>query len=152
MKQIPIMAVCTGCILFALMMTWGFNAGVEQTRRALAIDGWPWLDRVPFYEYARTKRVDDCAQIQIAFIIVAVIMFVVTIFLLAVGIASTGSTRESMFRREHPLLRTRGHELSSDAESRVGGRVACVIALVLCFALLAAWLVSRVIPGNARTR
>ncbi|KIH62512.1 hypothetical protein ANCDUO_07204 [Ancylostoma duodenale] len=27
------------------MMTWGFNATAEQTRRSLRIQDWPWLDK-----------------------------------------------------------------------------------------------------------
>ncbi|GMR35396.1 hypothetical protein PMAYCL1PPCAC_05591, partial [Pristionchus mayeri] len=98
-----------GVILFAIMMIWGFNSSVEQVRRILQIVDWPWLDRI-----------------NIFFICIAVIMALLTIFLLIVGIASTGSTRENMFRAK---------------EARMGGRIACAIALTLCVVLLGFWLV-----------
>lgn len=35
-----------GVILFTLVMTWAFNASVEQTGRILNVENLPWLARV----------------------------------------------------------------------------------------------------------
>lgn len=35
-----------GVILFALVMTWAFNASMEQARRILNVENVPWLAKV----------------------------------------------------------------------------------------------------------
>ncbi|PIO73447.1 hypothetical protein TELCIR_04589 [Teladorsagia circumcincta] len=72
-----------GVILFSIMMTWGFNATAEQTRRSLRIQDWPWVDKV-----------------QVFFVVVAVLMSLFSLFFLLVGFSATGATREEMYKRE----------------------------------------------------
>uniref|UniRef100_A0A7E4VI99 MARVEL domain-containing protein n=1 Tax=Panagrellus redivivus TaxID=6233 RepID=A0A7E4VI99_PANRE len=101
--------MCTiGVIMFAIMMIWSFNASVEQARRALDIVDIPYLSRV-----------------HLAFIVVAVVMEVLALFLLLIGVLSTGSTREEVYKRP---------------ESRRGGRISCAIAIVVSYVLLILWL------------
>ncbi|VDM53033.1 unnamed protein product [Angiostrongylus costaricensis] len=70
-----------GVVLFSIMMTWGFNATVEQTRRSLRIQDWPWLDKV-----------------QVFFVVIAVLMSLFALLFLLVGFSATGATREEMFK------------------------------------------------------
>lgn len=70
-----------GVILFAIMMSWAFNATAEQTRRSLRINDWPWLDKV-----------------QVFFIIIAVLMGLFSLFFLCIGFTATGGTRETMYK------------------------------------------------------
>ncbi|EYB87556.1 hypothetical protein Y032_0260g513 [Ancylostoma ceylanicum] len=72
-----------GVILFSIMMTWGFNATVEQTRRSLRIQDWPWLDKV-----------------QVFFVVLAVGMSLFALFFLLVGFSATGATREEIYKRD----------------------------------------------------
>ncbi|CAJ0603046.1 unnamed protein product [Cylicocyclus nassatus] len=72
-----------GVILFSVMMTWGFNATVEQTRRSLRIQDWPWLDKV-----------------QVFFVVIAVLMSLFALFFLLVGFTATGATREEIYKRD----------------------------------------------------
>ncbi|VDM83021.1 unnamed protein product, partial [Strongylus vulgaris] len=72
-----------GVILFSIMMTWGFNATVEQTRRSLRIQDWPWLDKV-----------------QVFFVVIAVLMSLFALFFLLVGFTATGATREEIYKRD----------------------------------------------------
>ncbi|VDP09517.1 unnamed protein product [Heligmosomoides polygyrus] len=72
-----------GVILFSVMMTWGFNATVEQTRRSLRIQDLPWLDKV-----------------QVFFVVIAVLMSLFALFFLLVGFSATGATREEMFKHD----------------------------------------------------
>uniref|UniRef100_A0A0K0CXV4 LHFPL tetraspan subfamily member 4b n=1 Tax=Angiostrongylus cantonensis TaxID=6313 RepID=A0A0K0CXV4_ANGCA len=65
------------------MMTWGFNATVEQTRRSLRIQDWPWLDKV-----------------QVFFVVIAVLMSLFALLFLLVGFSATGATREEIYKRE----------------------------------------------------
>ncbi|CAB3411121.1 unnamed protein product [Caenorhabditis bovis] len=70
-----------GVVLFAIMMSWAFNATAEQTRRTLRIDDWPWLDKV-----------------QVVFIVLATIMSFFALFFLCIGFTATGATRETMYK------------------------------------------------------
>uniref|UniRef100_A0A915Q4Q2 Uncharacterized protein n=1 Tax=Setaria digitata TaxID=48799 RepID=A0A915Q4Q2_9BILA len=70
-----------GVILFALIMTWAFNASVEQTRRIFDVENLPWL-----------------AKMQVLFICVAVLMAVAALILLIIATMSTGSTRKELYR------------------------------------------------------
>ncbi|KAI1727444.1 myelin proteolipid protein (PLP or lipophilin) domain-containing protein [Ditylenchus destructor] len=97
-----------GVVLFAIMMVWSFNASVEQVRRALNITDIPWLDKV-----------------HILFVITALLMVTVALVLLCIGILSTGSTREEVYKRE---------------SARQGGRISCVVAIVLSYFLTILWL------------
>lgn len=97
-----------GVILFAIMMIWSFNASIEQARRALNIDNIPWLDKV-----------------YLMFIIVAVLMIVMALFLLCISILSTGSTREEVYRH---------------SSARRGGLVSCIIAIIATFLLNILWM------------
>ncbi|KAE9420759.1 hypothetical protein Angca_000365, partial [Angiostrongylus cantonensis] len=72
-----------GVVLFSIMMTWGFNATVEQTRRSLRIQDWPWLDKV-----------------QVFFVVIAVLMSLFALLFLLVGFSATGATREEIYKRE----------------------------------------------------
>lgn len=46
-------SMCTiGVILFTLVMTWAFNATVEQARRILNVENLPWLANVIHSNYA----------------------------------------------------------------------------------------------------
>lgn len=97
-----------GVVLFAIMMVWSFNGSVEQVRRALNITDIPWLDKV-----------------HILFVITALLMVTVALVLLCIGILSTGSTREEVYKREN---------------ARQGGRISCVVAIVLSYFLTVLWL------------
>uniref|UniRef100_A0AC34QQ47 Tetraspanin n=1 Tax=Panagrolaimus sp. JU765 TaxID=591449 RepID=A0AC34QQ47_9BILA len=97
-----------GVIMFAIMMIWSFNASVEQARRALDITNIPWLERV-----------------HLMFIIVAILMVIISVFLLIIGFLSTGSTREEVYKR---------------ADSRRGGRVICVLAMIFSYLLNILWM------------
>lgn len=70
-----------GVILFAIMMSWAFNATAEQVRRSLKINDWPWLDKV-----------------QVFFIVIAVLMGLFSLFFLCIGFTATGGTRETMYK------------------------------------------------------
>ncbi|CAI2344875.1 unnamed protein product [Caenorhabditis sp. 36 PRJEB53466] len=70
-----------GVVLFAIMMSWAFNATAEQTRRSLRINDWPWLDKV-----------------QVFFIVIAVLMGLFSLFFLCIGFTATGGTRETMYK------------------------------------------------------
>jgi hypothetical protein len=96
-----------GVILFATMMIWSFNATIEQARRALDITNIPWLE-----------------QVHLAFIILAVLMAVFSLFLLLIGVLSTGSTREEVYKRK---------------DSRRGGRIICAIAIIVSYLLNILW-------------
>ncbi|CAD6192011.1 unnamed protein product [Caenorhabditis auriculariae] len=72
-----------GVVLFAVMMSWAFNATAEQTRRTLRIDDWPWLDKV-----------------QVFFIVLAVLMSLFSLFFLIIGFTATGVTRETMYKND----------------------------------------------------
>jgi hypothetical protein len=97
-----------GVIMFATMMIFSFNATVEQARRALEINDIPWLDKV-----------------HLLFLIVAVVMVGMALYLLCVGILSTGSTREQIYRRPN---------------ARKGGRACCVFAIILAYILNILWM------------
>lgn len=99
-----------GVILFSTMMTWGFNATVEQTRRSLRIQDWPWLDKV-----------------QVFFVVIAVLISLFVLLFLLVGFSATGATREEMYKR--------GGE-----KAKSGGRCACATALAWCVLLFVCWL------------
>jgi magnesium-transporting ATPase (P-type) len=96
-----------GVLLFATMMIWSFNATIEQARRALDITNIPWLE-----------------QVHLAFIILAFLMAILSIFLLLIGVLSTGSTREEVYKRK---------------DSRRGGRIVCAIAIVVSYLLNILW-------------
>uniref|UniRef100_A0A914XZE3 Uncharacterized protein n=1 Tax=Panagrolaimus superbus TaxID=310955 RepID=A0A914XZE3_9BILA len=96
-----------GSILFATMI-WSFNASIEQARRALDITNIPWLE-----------------QVHLAFIILAVLMAIFSLFLLLIGVLSTGSTREEIYKRK---------------DSRRGGRIICAIAIVVSYLLNILWI------------
>uniref|UniRef100_A0A0N5A332 Neuronal membrane glycoprotein M6-b n=1 Tax=Parastrongyloides trichosuri TaxID=131310 RepID=A0A0N5A332_PARTI len=107
-----IMATVTcfiGVIMFAVMMVWSFKASVEQSRRALHIDNLPWLDKV-----------------HIFFIVLASIMVLFSLFMLILGIMSTGSTREELYKQSY---------------ARKGGRCSCIIGMVLSYFLNICWLI-----------
>ncbi|EJW80183.1 hypothetical protein WUBG_08908 [Wuchereria bancrofti] len=70
-----------GVILFTLVMTWAFNASVEQARRLLNVENLPWL-----------------AKMQVLFICVAVLMAIAALILLVIAAMSTGSTRKELYR------------------------------------------------------
>ncbi|KAI6196896.1 hypothetical protein M3Y94_01162100 [Aphelenchoides besseyi] len=97
-----------GVIMFAIMMIFSFNASVEQARRALEINNIPWLDKV-----------------HLLFLIVAVVMIAMALYLLCVGILSTGSTREEIYKRPN---------------ARRGGRICCVVAIILAYLLNILWI------------
>ncbi|VDO59718.1 unnamed protein product [Onchocerca flexuosa] len=69
-----------GVILFTLVMTWAFNASVEQARRMLNTDNLPWLDKM-----------------QVLFICVAALMSITALILLIIAAMSTGSTRKELY-------------------------------------------------------
>jgi len=97
-----------GVIMFSIMMVFSFNASVEQARRALEINNIPWLDKV-----------------HLLFLIVAVVMVGMALYLLCVGILSTGSTREQIYKRPR---------------ARKGGRACCIIAIILAYTLNILWI------------
>ncbi|KAJ1359349.1 Nmgp-1p [Parelaphostrongylus tenuis] len=99
-----------GVVLFSIMMTWGFNATVEQTRRSLRIQDWPWLDKV-----------------QVFFVAIAVLMSIFALLFLLVGFSATGATREEMYKR-------------SDKKARFGGQCACATAMAWCVIMIVSWL------------
>ncbi|VBB32819.1 unnamed protein product [Acanthocheilonema viteae] len=70
-----------GVILFTLVMTWAFNASVEQARRTLNVENIPWLDKM-----------------QVLFVCVAMLMAIAAIILLVIATMSTGSTRKELYR------------------------------------------------------
>ncbi|CAG9536545.1 unnamed protein product [Cercopithifilaria johnstoni] len=70
-----------GVILFTLVMTWAFNASVEQVRRMLNVENIPWL-----------------AKLQVLFVCVAVLMAIAALILLVIAAMSTGSTRKELYR------------------------------------------------------
>jgi uncharacterized BrkB/YihY/UPF0761 family membrane protein len=92
-----------GVIMFAIMMVFSFNASIEQARRTFEINDIPWLDKV-----------------HLIFIIVAVVMVGMALYLLCVGILSTGSTREQVYRYQN---------------ARQGGRACCIMAIILAYLL-----------------
>ncbi|CAI5440955.1 unnamed protein product [Caenorhabditis angaria] len=69
-----------GVILFAIMLSWAFNATAEQVRRTLRNDNWPWLDKV-----------------QIFFIVIAALMGMFSLFFLIIGFTATGATRTTVY-------------------------------------------------------
>uniref|UniRef100_A0A915EE66 Uncharacterized protein n=1 Tax=Ditylenchus dipsaci TaxID=166011 RepID=A0A915EE66_9BILA len=85
-----------GVILFSIMMT------------ALNITDIPWLDKI-----------------HIVFVITALLMVTVALVLLCIGILSTGSTREEVFKRE---------------SARQGGRISCIVAITLSYLLNILWI------------
>uniref|UniRef100_A0A914EJD3 Uncharacterized protein n=2 Tax=Acrobeloides nanus TaxID=290746 RepID=A0A914EJD3_9BILA len=97
-----------GVILFAITMVWSFNASIEQAKRALEIENIPWLDKV-----------------YLSFIIVAVLMIIMALFLLCIAVLSTGSTREEVY----------GH-----SNARRGGRASCVMGLIVAYVLNILWM------------
>ncbi|KAI6242695.1 hypothetical protein M3Y99_00175300 [Aphelenchoides fujianensis] len=97
-----------GVIMFAIMMIFSFNASVEQARRAFEITDIPWLDKV-----------------HLLFLIVAVVMVAMALYLLCIGILSTGSTREELYKRP---------------SARRSGRAGCVVAIVLAYLLNILWM------------
>uniref|UniRef100_A0A0R3S4S7 Neuronal membrane glycoprotein M6-b n=1 Tax=Elaeophora elaphi TaxID=1147741 RepID=A0A0R3S4S7_9BILA len=70
-----------GVILFTLVMTWAFNASVEQARRILLVQNIPWL-----------------AKMQVLFVCVAILMAIAALILLVIAAMSTGSTRKELYR------------------------------------------------------
>uniref|UniRef100_A0A914GQJ3 Uncharacterized protein n=1 Tax=Globodera rostochiensis TaxID=31243 RepID=A0A914GQJ3_GLORO len=99
-----------GVLLFATMMAWAFAASVEQMRRALRVNNLPWLDKV-----------------HLLFLVSACVMVAVSLAFLLVGVLSTGRTRQSVFGRP------------ADDGARRGGRISCVVAICLSFALNLLW-------------
>uniref|UniRef100_A0A183BMI1 Uncharacterized protein n=1 Tax=Globodera pallida TaxID=36090 RepID=A0A183BMI1_GLOPA len=92
------------------MMAWAFAASVEQMRRALRVNNLPWLDKV-----------------HLLFLVSACVMVAVSLAFLLVGVLSTGRTRQSVFGRP------------ADDGARRGGRISCVVAICLSFALNLLW-------------
>jgi len=89
-------------------MAQAMNASVEQARRALHIHKMPWLDKL-----------------QVSFVAIAVIMGLAALILLAVGVLSTGATRDQVYD---------GHR------ARWGGRVAIVVSMMCTWLLHLCWL------------
>uniref|UniRef100_A0A0K0G4I7 Neuronal membrane glycoprotein M6-b n=1 Tax=Strongyloides venezuelensis TaxID=75913 RepID=A0A0K0G4I7_STRVS len=98
-----------GVIMFSIMMIWSFKASVEQFRRALHIDNIPWLDKI-----------------HIFFIILASIMILFSFYMLILGIMSTGSTREELYKESY---------------ARKGGRCSCILAMILNYLLNICWII-----------
>uniref|UniRef100_A0AC35U5H6 MARVEL domain-containing protein n=1 Tax=Rhabditophanes sp. KR3021 TaxID=114890 RepID=A0AC35U5H6_9BILA len=98
---VALLMCITGVIMFACMMIWSFNASVEQSRRALHIDNLPWLDKI-----------------RIFFIALTGIMILISIFMLIVGIMSTGSTREKLYKNDC---------------ARSSGRFSCAAAIIISY-------------------
>ncbi|KJH44614.1 myelin proteolipid protein [Dictyocaulus viviparus] len=104
-----------GVILFAIMMTWGFNATIEQMRRSSELRDIPLLDKVDVF----------LLHVQVFLMVIAVFMSLFVLLFLIIGFSATGATREELYSR---------------GSAKYGGKCVCATAIAWCLTLIICWL------------